>query len=100
MFAGMDGEHATFQKRTILLSDCFILILGIDILKYLFGGERLAAYGVALEPQSRSEVVFVVRNVDVVISKILLFLVQVVVTANFGESPLVAVLGDSYLLFS
>lgn len=99
MFAGMDGEHAAFQKGTILLGDCFILILRVDILKDLFGSQRFAGDTVALEPQSRSEVVFVVRDVDVVLSEILFFLVQVVVASYFRESPLVIVFGDSYLLF-
>jgi hypothetical protein len=94
----MDSQHSTVQKGAVLLSYCLILVLRIYILKYLLRSERFTTYTVTFKPQSRSEIILIVRNVNVVFSEILFFLVQIIIPTDLYKPPLVAAFVYCYLL--
>jgi len=60
VLARVDGQHSAIQKWAIFLSDCFILIFRVYVLKYLFGVERVPIEVITLDPESRGEVVLIV----------------------------------------
>ena len=56
----MDGEHPAIKEGASFLSDSLILILGIDVLKDLFGVEGMPIIIISLDPQPGGEVVLVI----------------------------------------
>lgn len=89
VFAGMNGQHSASQKHTIFFSDSLILVLWVDILEDLFGGQRFAVEVIAFYPESGSVVVLIVGDVDVVFAEVLFFLVVVLVSAYLDKAILV-----------
>jgi len=89
VLAGVDGEHAAVQEGTALLSDRLVLVLRVDVLENLFGGEGLAVVVVALDPQPRGEVVFVVGYIDVILAELLLDLLGILIPRDLNKAPLV-----------
>ena len=98
VLAGVDGEHPAVQKWAIFLSDCLVLVLGVDVLEDLFGVERVAIAIIALDPQSRCEVVLIIGNIHAVLAVILLSLLQTLLPCDLHKAPLVAALALHDLL--
>jgi hypothetical protein len=86
MLAWVDCYHADVQMRHCLLSDCLVLILGIDVLEDLFGSQRHSIYVVAFDPQSWSVVIFIIGNVHIVTSELCLCAFQSRLSFNIEKT--------------
>ena len=72
MFAGVNSYHSAVEEREGLLSDCLILILHVDVLKYHLCCEWSALEVNSFQPDPWREVVLVIGDVDVVSPGVLL----------------------------
>lgn len=98
VFARMNCQHSTIQKVAVLLSDCLVLILWVNVLEDLLGSQRLSIVVVALDPESRSEVVFIVWNINVVFSKLFFLLLYILISRDLNETELILLFTLVYLL--
>ena len=100
VLAWMDCQHSASQEGTVFLGDCLVLVLRVNILKNLFRSEGLSIVVVAFDPKSRSVVVLIIGNVNIVFSEIFLFLFVTLISTNFHESIFILVLALNNMLLS
>ena len=100
VFAWMDGQHSTSQEGTVLFGDSLVLVLRVNILENLFGSEGLSIVVISFDPKSRSVIVLIIRNVNIVFSEIFFFLFITLISTNFHESILILVLTLNNMLLS
>ena len=96
----MDGQHSTSQEGTVLFGDSLVLVLRVNILENLFGSEGLSIVVISFDPKSRSVIVLIIRNVNIVFSEIFFFLFITLISTNFHESILILVLTLNNMLLS
>jgi hypothetical protein len=93
----MNGEHSAVKEWAVFLSNCFVLVLRVDVLKNLFGVEGISVEVIAFYPQSGRKVVLVVGDVDVVFTEIFFSLLHGVLSADLHKAPLVALTLENLL---
>lgn len=85
MLTRVDCQHPEIQLRHQFLSDCFILVLGINVLEDLLRTQRSSIDIITFDPKSWSVVVFVICDVNTV-TAIILFSGFNVVTLDIQET--------------
>ena len=96
----MDCQHSASQEGTVLLGNSLVLVLRVNILENLFGSEGFSIVVISFDPKSRSVIVLIIGNVNIVFSEILLFLFVTLIPTYFHESILILVLTLNNMLLS
>ena len=89
MLTRMNSQHSAIQIRHSLFSYSFIVVLWINVLKNLFWCQRCAIQVISLYPQSRCMVVFIICNVNLILSEILLALFDLCISCYLYEPKLI-----------
>lgn len=83
MFTRMNRQHSALQIRHSFLSNCLIMIFRINIFKNLFWRQRLTIDRISFYPKPRGMIVLIVCDINLIISKILLFILLLLFTCQF-----------------
>ncbi len=100
VFAWMDGKHSTIYEGAVFFGYSFILILRINILEYLFGSKWFPIEVVPFNPKSWRKIILIVGDINVIFSKLLLYLFYILISCDLHKTPFIFVLTLNYLLLS